>query len=77
MFPNINGILYAILIAIVIGATGGYFVGKKYGGGRGTLAGFGITIVVAFLLIWCKPCQDALRGTPYIPKASELMITAN
>lgn len=59
---NLDGIIYAILIALVIGATGGYFVGKKYGGGKGTLAGFGITILVSFLLIWCKPCQNTLRG---------------
>lgn len=60
---NLDGILYAILIAIVFGIIGGHFVGKKYGGGRGTLAGFGITILVAFLLVWCKPCQNVLRGS--------------
>lgn len=59
---NLNGIIYAILIAIVIGTIGGYFVGKKYGRGHGTLAGFGITILFAFLLFKCKPCQDKLRS---------------
>lgn len=68
---NLDGIIYAILIGIVIGAIGGYFVGKKYGGGWGTLAGFGITILIAGLLIWCKPCQDQLRGdnNPHIQKS--------
>lgn len=60
---NFDGLIYAFIIAMIIGVTGGYFVGKKYGGGRGTLAGFGITILVAFLLMWCKPCQNFLRGS--------------
>lgn len=59
---DLRGAGVAFLISLVIGVTGGYFVGKKYGGGWGTGAGIGITILSLVLIGICKPCRDGLNG---------------
>ena len=57
---DFRGLLVAVVIGLIIGAIGGYFIGKKFGGGWGTLGGFGITVLVVFLLAMCKPCQNGI-----------------
>lgn len=62
---NLNGLLTAFGIGILIGAISGYFIGKRFGGGWGSLSGIGITILVTFLIGTCKPCMKKLNEIYY------------
>lgn len=59
---DLRPLLAAVVIALVIGVFGGYFIGKKYGGGWGTFAVFGITALVVVLFATCKPCQRQMTN---------------
>lgn len=60
---DLRGLLVAVGLGLIIGAIGGYFIGKRYGGGWGTLAGFGIMLAVVVGLAMCKPCSNVIYNT--------------